>query len=132
MLLTYMVIGLAFALPELILVMFCPPLRRFIQKNPILELVFSLALSALLSFVMGIEAGVTIMVANVFSTIITLIFYHLHLEEKWRAYKVWKSNAIWTIRNAYHQGVAMLNAMKALLKIIFFPVYAVHWVMKRR
>jgi hypothetical protein len=82
MLITYFFVGMAFAIPELILVYNWPALKRFIEKNPIIELVFSLMLSVALAKVMGIGFGVTLAVANVFSTAITLAFYHWKVKER--------------------------------------------------
>lgn len=83
MLITYFFVGLAFAIPELILVYNWAWLKNFIEKNPIIELVFSLMLSVLLAKVMGIGFGVTLAVANVFSTVITLAFYHWKVKERY-------------------------------------------------
>lgn len=85
MLITYFFVGLAFAIPELILVYNWAWLKNFIEKNPIIELVFSLMLSVLLAKVMGIGFGVTLAVANVFSTVITLAFYHWKIQERYNA-----------------------------------------------
>ena len=82
MLTTYFFVGLAFAIPELIVVYNCPPLKRFIERNPIFELVVSLGLSILLATAMGVGVGVTLAVANVFATVITLAVYHLKLVER--------------------------------------------------
>ena len=84
MLMTYFVLGLAFALPELIIVYNCPPIKRFIERNPIAELVFSLGLSVVLAAVMGVGVGVTLAVANIMSTFITLAVYHLDLIGKFQ------------------------------------------------
>lgn len=83
MLITYFFVGLAFAIPELVLVYNWKWLKNFIEKNPIIELVFSLLLSVVLAKVMGIGFGVTLAVANVFSTMITLAFYHWKVKEKY-------------------------------------------------
>jgi hypothetical protein len=72
MLMTYFMAGIAFAVPELIIVYNCKWLKKFIESNPIWELGFSLALSWALAAIMGLGVGVTVAIANVFSTGITL------------------------------------------------------------
>ena len=131
MILMYALIGLAFAIPEIIIVFNCPPLKRFIEKNPIIELVFSLALSYILALVMGTGAGVTIMVANVVSTIITLLFYHWDVMGKMVAFAEFRRTSRTSITNAYHYGVACFRAMKVLLKVLFAPVAGCFWLMKK-
>lgn len=92
MLMTYWIVGLAFALPELIIVYNWPWLKRTIEQNPIAELVFSLLLSVVLAGVMGVGVGVTLAVANVMSTLITLAVYHLDIVGKYkRAHNGWNS-----------------------------------------
>ncbi len=85
MLITYFFVGLAFAIPELILVYNWPWLKHQMERNPIIELVFSLMLSVVLAKVMGIGFGVTLAVANVMSTGITLAFYHWKVKERYEA-----------------------------------------------
>lgn len=84
MLMTFFFVGCALAVPELILVFNCAPLRRLIERNPIIEMVFSLALSAVMAWAMGLGVGVTLAVGNIFSTAITLAVYHWNLQEKWK------------------------------------------------
>ena len=98
MLITYFFVGLAFAIPELVLVYNWAWLKNFIEKNPIIELIFSLMLSVLLAKVMGIGFGVTLAVANVFSTMITLAFYH------------------WKVKERYENAVNNVRATKAQVK----------------
>jgi hypothetical protein len=62
----------------------CPPIKRFIERNPIAELVFSLGLSVVLAAVMGVGVGVTLAVANIMSTFITLAVYHLDIVGKYK------------------------------------------------
>lgn len=83
MLVTYFFVGLAFAIPELILVYNWPWLKQFIERSPIIELIFSLMLSVALAKVMGIGFGVTLAVANVMSTVITLAFYNWKVVDKY-------------------------------------------------
>lgn len=85
---TYFMAGIAFAIPELVIVYNCAWLRRFIESNPIFELVFSLALSMVLAWAMGIGVGVTVAIANVFSTGITLFFYHFKVVERFQRVKL--------------------------------------------
>jgi hypothetical protein len=84
MLMTYFILGMAFALPELVIVYNWPWLKQLIHRNPIAELVFSLGLSVVLAAVMGVGVGVTLAVANIMSTFITLAVYHLDLVGKYQ------------------------------------------------
>ena len=115
MLITYFVLGLAFAIPELIIVYNCAPLRRFIEANPILELTFSLGLSVVLAKVMGIGFGVTLAVANVMSTIITLAFYNLHIMDHWHA-------TVETWRNTKAQVKTVFAQFSAIIHVLYLLI----------
>lgn len=118
MLFTYFVLGLAFALPELIIVYNCPPIKRFIEQNPIAELVFSLGLSVVLAAVMGVGVGVTLAIANIMSTFITLAVYHLHLIERYQAFvagaRVAKTNVSTTLNE-------IRDLIHFMWNVIMFP-----------
>lgn len=115
MLITYFVLGLAFAIPELIIVYNCAPLRRFIEANPILELTFSLGLSVVLAKAMGIGFGVTLAVANVMSTIITLGFYNLHIMDHWH-------NMVESWRNLKVQVKRVFVEFSAIIHVLYLLV----------
>lgn len=119
MLLTYIILGFAFALPELIIVYNCPPLKRFIERNPIAELVFSLGLSVVLAAVMGVGVGVTLAVANIMSTFITLAVYHLHIVEHARSFGAAASNARTSVSNTLKE---LQDLIHFVWSIFMFPI----------
>lgn len=125
MIFTYFMAGVAFAIPELVIVYNCNWIRRLIERNPIIELTFSLALSWALAAVMGIGVGVTIAIANVISTAITLFFYHFHVIENYQkvATKTKQNKAkMQTILDDVHTVVHVISAPFRLVRAIL------HWI----
>ncbi len=127
MLLTYFFLGLAFAIPELIVVFNWPWLKQFIERNPILELGFSLALSAFLGWAMGVQTGVTLAVANVVSTVITLAVYKLHIIEHAQACGRSYRSAKKSIIALYQEFSAIIHLV---WKIVSAPFRAFAWMMR--
>lgn len=122
MLFTYFVLGFAFAMPEMIIVYNWPWLKRFVESNPIKELLFSLGLSVVLAAAMGVGAGVTLAVANVFSTFITLAAYHLHVVENFKAFVAACRIAKKNITTTLSEFAALIHFM---LRIVTFPFRAI-------
>lgn len=81
-------VGVTFAIFEVTLVRNIPALKRWIEKSPILELVFSIALGVFVGRIMGIPAGVTITIGNLFGTFITKTIYSLKLIDRWEIARV--------------------------------------------
>lgn len=121
---TYFMAGIAFAVPELILVYNWAALKRFIERNPIFELIFSLALSWALAMLMGIGVGVTVAIANVFSTGITLFFYHFQVVEKYKRIKTKTSE-----NKAKMQEV--LDDIHTVVHAVAAPFRLVKWILHR-
>lgn len=113
----YLAVGLAFAIIELTIVNGCAPLKRWIMRSGIKEVVFSLALGAVLSFVLQIPPGVTIAIGGIFATIITKIIYTLDLFSKWDKTKV-------GVRKTKSHVVKTANEFAATIHIIYMVVSA--------
>lgn len=125
MLMTYWIVGLAFALPELIIVYNWPWLKQRIEQNPIAELVFSLTLSVALATVMGVGVGVTLAVANVMSTLITLAVYHLDLVGKYkRAHASWNATST-QIKTTLREFSELIHMT---WKIFMFPIRVLAYI----
>lgn len=119
MLVTYFWVGVAFAIPELVIVNNWPWLKTMLDRNPIVEIIFSLVLSIVFGAAMGIGSGVTFAVGNVFSTMITKVIYSLHLLDKWREFKV-----AWTRFHAQVKQTAaeFAQIIHIVLAVLLFPV----------
>jgi hypothetical protein len=115
MLMTFFFVGCALAVPELILVFNCAPLRRFIERNPIIEMVFSLALSALLAWAMGLGVGVTLAIGNIFSTAITLAFYHFDIMGKYERTCAAFSAAKTSVLNVYQELSTIVHVFYSII-----------------
>lgn len=127
MLMTYWIVGLAFALPELIIVYNWPWLKRTIEQNPIAELIFSLMLSVALATVMGVGVGVTLAVANVMSTLITLAVYHLDLVGKYQ-----RTHS--ALHNFKVQATTTMREFSELIHFVWtlfmLPIRATAWIVR--
>ena len=132
MLMTYFMAGIAFAVPELIIVYNCKWLKKFIESNPIWELGFSLALSWALAAIMGLGVGVTVAIANVFSTGITLAFYHLDVINRYKrattTYKTTKVKLQSTLDDIHIIFHALAAPFKLLKLVLHWIALGISWI----
>ncbi len=106
--LTWFLLGLALAMPEIIVVTNWPWLKSKVIGNPIIELVFSLLFGMLVAKMMSIPAGVSIAIGNIFSTPITMFWYKYDPPTMWKNFVVKMQNT--------------RSQLRTIKNVVLFPV----------
>src|SRR5688572_7289319 len=100
-----LILGCAFALPEIIFYNNVAWFRRLMDSGKATEVVISLGLGVLMAFAMGIPAGATVAIGNFFATAITITYYRLRIRERMIATKRVVSDISASVVRTYYKVV---------------------------
>ena len=129
MLATYFWVGVAFAVPELVIVNNIPSLRLYLKRNPIAELIFSLGLGVLFGLAVGITGGVTFIIGNIFATVITKVVYALDLMEKWKVLRAATIRFVASTKRKWNEFNALITVIWRIISLPFVIVFkSLRWL----